>query len=58
MMRKGKQKFYVSVLLAVGIATGVQDGHHSFYEGHIVKIDLTKKLSGHDGQWNKEKRLK
>lgn len=48
---------FVSVLLiSVGLLTGSQYGHNSFYEGEIHKVDMSKKISGHEGQWSKQKR--
>ena len=55
-MKKNTLKWFTSIVVSIGIITGIQDGHTSFYEGQINKVDLSKKLSGFDGKLSKEKK--
>jgi hypothetical protein len=54
-MKNKTRKWITSIVVTLGIITATQDAHHSFYEGEIVKVKLSKKYSNFDGKFSKEK---
>jgi hypothetical protein len=55
-MKNKTRKCITCFVVALGLITATQDSHHSFYEGEIAKVNLSKKLSGFDGLLSKEKK--